>query len=234
MERSVVRVLSLIKRDFILNARVFSLLAFTLCGVCMFIMFASTEEYCNTETYVDVTETIFVAILFSGCLIFSASIFIEFRDNSSRAQYLKLPATTFEKWFSKWLLALPIFTLLMSLLIFITYSIFAYYLESLWSECNFIPFLDPLTSMSVFTSQNWKAFLLLQSIMFLLGIMYNKYGVFKALVTIFLLNIPLTFYNLQDRNILIDYPAVDYSKLYLMTVPFVWLISYFMLKAKQI
>lgn len=231
MELSFGRVLSLIRREVILNAKVFCLLAFALCAICAFIMFTSTEEYCNPGSYVNVTDIIYYANLFFGSLIFSASIFTEFRENNKRAMYLKLPASTLEKWLSKWLFAFPIYIVIATLLTFMTYTLFAYYLESLWSDCQFIPLSETIFHFNA-GSIKIKVFLIFQSIMFLLGIIYNKHALLKAIVT----TVILAFIFTACMNWL-HMPNHADDRIFhrlVFIVPFIWILSYFMLKAKQV
>ncbi len=234
MEFSMTRVLSLLNREFILHRKVFFLLAIALCAVCAFIMFISTEEYCNPQSYVNITDIIFISIFMLGGTLFSNSIFTEFREATNRASYLNLPASTFEKWLSKWILAFPLYLIICMLLIFLTYIPVAYALESVWSECRFIPLAETFNLSFTYIL---KATILYQSCAFLFGIIFNKNAVLKSIAVAVVLSILFSLF----MAILVKFSSysgkIQSESLFRVLIffaPILWFISYILLKRKQI
>lgn len=234
MEFSLTRVLSLLKRECILNGKVFLLLAIALCALCAFIMFISTEEYCNPQSYLNITDIIFISIFLLGGTIFSNSIFTEFREPTKRASYLNLPSSTFEKWLTKWILAFPVYLILSLILIYMTYIPVAYAIESVWNECRYIPLTETFgTSFKI----TLMTAILYQSFAFLFGIIFNKYAVLKSIAVAVIVSILFSlvmaiFVKFTSFSATIQAEAA--LQILIFFVPILWLISYFVLKRKQI
>lgn len=241
MEFSISRVGSLMKRDIILNGKSFLLLAIAFSCITALIMFISTEEYCDSIIPTDLTEVILYSILLLGGLIFSVSIFTEFREESTRAMYLSLPSSSFEKWLSKWIIALPLFTLVSWCIISISYMVMGTIIENIWIDCQFLPLKQGINNSVIHAS---KVYLVFQSIAFFLGIMLNKHALLKAIPIGFLLFMLVGYFleKLARASISTNYLTKEHLELHsnifinslLFVIPIIWLASFFKLKEKQI
>lgn len=233
MEFSLTRVLSLLKRECILNGKVFLLLAVAVSALCAFIMFITTEEYCNGSHFIDITDILYISIILLGSTLFSNSIFTEFRQPTKRISYLSLPSSTFEKWLSKWILAFPVYLIISILIICITYFSVAYAIESTWSECRFIPLSNTFSKSFKFIL---LATLVYQSFAFILGILFNKYAVLKSIAVAAFISILFSL----GMSILVKFTSISRTieteagiRILIFLVPFLWYISFVLLKRKQ-
>jgi len=239
MNFSIHRLGHLIKRDILMNARLFSILIVSILLIVSLIMFISTEEYCNTDTLINVLDVIFFFSLFASGAIFSASIFKEFRQSGSRSQYLSLPASTLEKWLSKWILAVPVHILISFILITLSYTVMGNILHNVWSECHFIPLSE--ISRSEF-SNSIKTYFIFQAICLICGIVYNKYALIKTLATALIImllfsaimTILIKITNGAESNLDIHVGPDKLASISYFITPLIWLASYFKLKEKEL
>lgn len=240
MEFSPKRFFSLMKRDFLLNRKSLLLLAIALASVTAMIMFVSTEEYCSSPSHIDLTD-IFDFVLFLGGIVFSVSIFIEFRNESHRTMYLNLPSSNFEKWLSKWIISLPLFILIATCIVLISYSAMSAMITNIWEECKFVSLKNTLLARGV---SKFKFYLFFQSIAFLLGVVFNKHALLKAIPIGFIL--VFLFFYFQNKFVTsmlttsyVTPEDFDYYNGMLINslvyiTPIIWLASYFKLKEKEI
>lgn len=238
MEFSIQRVIQLIKRDILINSKVFSLLIIFLSLIGPLIMFMSTEEYCNSKHNIDIIDVLLISVICISGIILSASIFTEFRSASSRSHYLNLPASHLEKWLSKWLICVPIHLCISTLIFIISYMIMGSIIHNVWPECTFakLSFINfPELSNLI------KQYFIIQSLCFLLGVIYNKYAVIKSLSTaallIFLFSMAVVFFvrtflaNDPDAQLKVNLTIFNISFVF---TPAFWLASYYKLKEKQL
>lgn len=239
MEFSLDRVIQLIKRDILINSKVFSLLIGFLFLLGPLIMFISTEEYCNTEHNINIIEVLLFSIVFLSGVILSASIFTEFRSPASRSHYLNLPANHFEKWLSKWLICIPIHLCVSTIIFIISYVIMGVAINKVWPECTFAQ----LSFINIFElSYLIKQYFILQSFCFLMGIIYNKYALIKSLATtaflIFLFSMIVLYIlrviNGDDPDTQTNISLIIFNNLAYLLTPVFWLASYYKLKEKQL
>jgi len=245
MDFSISRLVQLIKRDFQINARVFILLILSLLIITSFIMFLSTEEYCNSDSPIIIVDVIFFVGLFMSGAILSSSIFTEFRHPSSRSYFLSLPATTTEKWLSKWIICVPIHLILSIFLIVISYKLFGNVLHNIWAECHFVSLLDLNSDKGRYTSlykynfiRALKIYFVFQAFCFLFGILYNKNSFLKTLISVLI----LCFVFKSGTNILfgtnprwgVFVMSNSFANITYFLTPLIWLASYYTLKEKQI
>lgn len=239
MEFSMTRFGQLIKREFLIHARIFSLLSILIFLVGVLIMFMSTEEYCNSANDINIIDILVIAMIFVSGTILSASIFTEFRDPASRSLYLSLPASHFEKWLSKWIICVPIHLFVSTGIFVITYMLMGSILNKLWPECRFIQL--SLIHIPIF-SFLIKQYFIFQSLCFLLGIIYNKYALIKTLATsaiiIFLFSTIITLFIKvlfgENPNQELNINNVIFQNIAYILTPMLWIASYYKLKEKEL
>jgi len=251
MKFNLTRFINLIKRDFITHKRsilfiCLGLWAFLLAiiGFNYFFEF-STKAY----QYSYFWTPIILAGLFIGCMIFTALIFKEFKTPAGRLQFLSLPASNFEKVFSRW-----IYTLILMPLFF---------LGSIYLFSSFC-LADGQSLLDDFSREDIKyfpfAFIILHASTFLLTLFFNKLVPLKVMVSSIILNIVTglicfgMFYLIfnsyftdglkqgvsvdvtlrGDAKNFLEYslmPKFKFVLLYLLA-PYLWVVSYFKMKEK--
>ena len=134
------------------------------------------------DGYEGMNWNMFPLVIFFGGFIFTSIIFTEFNEKTGTHHYLSLPASTFEKFLSKWLITAIIFPIIAALLFWI-YSkigdtIFLNHVE----ETNYTPW--KITDWwSIFFL---KLYFVLQSIYLIGAIAFQKYTFFKTSLTVWL------------------------------------------------
>ena len=232
---SVSRMLYLLKRDYILyrKSMFFVCLAlFLLNGV---IMFITTEEYCNGSLF-DITDIIGITIIFGSWFLISASAFHEFRRNGTRNSYLLLPTTTLEKWLVRWFETFVLFFILSLALTILSYITFSYWIHSIWPKCGYVPW----TNLLDIDFPNTLA-ILIHSLLFLFGIVFNRFGVAKAIfatcITFFLgyLSVGLIDSFLNGFRSTYEMPINwdTFPNFVFVVVPLILLASFYKLKEKE-
>lgn len=261
MELSINRLIKLIKRDWIVHKKFalsFVLLLFLFGG---FVMWAASDV---DKDWVQLNAIppeagmiVFVAMLFVGGSLLTLLTFSEFKRDTSRLQYLGLPASNLEKMLSKWLYTLPGFLLFLTVLFFIVYWFFGFVVESYY-DVNFVS----IGQIDFRDIQHFMiAFLIAHSFFFLMAVLYNKYTIPKTILTAFgLLAVTVIILGLIFRIVFFDHwegfytPSpkqmdVDLSQSFKdwaenffsnlqyvgvgVIVPFMWVISYFKMKEKE-
>lgn len=261
MELSINRLINLIKRDWIVHKKFtlsFILILFLFGG---FVMWASSDVDSNGIQLKNIPAEagmiVFVSMLFVGGLLITLLTFSEFNRDTSRLQFLSLPASNFEKLVSKWLYTLPGFLLVVTMLFAIAYSFFGFIMESIYdikfSSIGEIDFRD----ISYFL----LAFLVLHAFCFLMAVLYNRYTIPKTIltalgllaITIFLLGLIFRivffdhwvgFFTPSEKQMQVEvthnfkvWVESFFTKLpYIVpaiVVPFMWVVSYFKMKEKE-
>lgn len=122
----------------------------------------------------------FPLVLFGGGFVFTSVMYYEFSKKTGTHHYLSLPASTFEKFLSKWLITAVLFPIV-TVLLFWIYVKLADQLHFSYTE-------EKITTWFI---NNWwtlffiRIYLILQSVFLLGAIAFQKYTFFKtALVSI--------------------------------------------------
>ncbi len=112
----------------------------------------------------------------------TASVYGEFKRSATLQEYLLLPASTFEKWISRWFRSLPLYI--------ITFTV-AYWIASLVLNIvlyattkAMLPFFNPFQA-PIF--ELWKWYVLMHSVFLVGAVHFNKNAIFKTLFVLFLL-----------------------------------------------
>ncbi len=172
---SIRRVFYLLKRDFILYRKPILYLYLVLALITGIIMFISTEEYCN-ENQIDITIIIELFVILPAWFLISAGAFHEFRRDGTRSSYLLLPATTLEKWVVRWFECSIIFLFFAFITTILSYIVFGHLINQIWRECQFVSW----TAILKFEFSKSLS-ITIQSLLFLFGIVFNRYGVAKSI-----------------------------------------------------
>jgi len=120
------------------------------------------------------------ALLISG-FILSSIVYLELGKFSTKQAYLTIPATTFEKWLSKWVISAILFPIAFVLL----YQVFAQ--VCYWATARLGV---ELVRVSLFDPLIWKfvgLYILLQSLFLLGSVSMPNYSLFKSLAIVLLL-----------------------------------------------
>ena len=261
MQFSINRLFKLMKRDFIVHKK--SILGYLLVMFVFssFVMWMVSDVDSDGVQHgllpPDAGEIVFTTLLLVTGAFFTFTIFREFRSDTNRLQYLQLPASNFEKVFSRWFYTLPGFVLLTTVVFLIVYnvvgSVIEYYLPVTYS---------PLSDM------NFKilylivvAYALGHSIVFILTLIHNRYVIPLSMLTGILVIVALVlgagillrviffdhFTGIMrpseyQQNVMLSTEFKDWAEGFfsnihwylLMTVlPFLWVVSYFLMKEKE-
>lgn len=175
---SINNLLYLLKRDYYLYRKPMLYILISLFLLTGFILFITTEEYCNGEFNIDITGIIREFIIVAAWLLMAAGAFYEFRQDGTRKAYLLLPATIGEKWLVRWFEVTILFLMLILPTIIIAYITFSHLINLKWEECDFVQWQ---LMFSYIVSEDIAPRLFLQSLLFMFGILFNRYGTIKAI-----------------------------------------------------
>lgn len=115
------------------------------------------------------------ALMITGSIVTSVS-FLEYANMDSRQFHMALPATLYEKWFSKLLFCTVIYPMGFA----IAYQGFAYLLNSWATDMG-----HELVTLHLTDPYLWKSmgiFVFIQCLVFLGAVLYQKYSLFKTLL----------------------------------------------------
>jgi len=241
MDFSISRILQLIKRDLEIHSLALILFSIGISFSVILIMLASIQECDYPQREIKILDSVFfISFLMSGTIL-SSSIFTEFRHPTSTSLYLGIPASHFEKWFSRWIICVPAHILLSLAIILLTYNTMADIIYSTWPQCHFM-------SLSLTTREEsliaLSTYLIFQSFCYFLGIFYNKHAPIKTLATVvillgigsFILTLIIKIlYGAEYRGELRINMNLDViAKISYSLTPLLWLASYYKLKEKQL
>ena len=260
MEFSITRLFKLMRKDFIIHRRYLMLALISMFAVCGLLVFmtSSGAPTGSTEVPPDAGEIVFSFLLLVGGALVTAMGFREFRDTPERLKFLSLPASNFEKVFSKWLYTLPFYFIMVTVVFVIGYPLFSS-LVDVWIGYQFVP-LEELELK--FYKYFALAFFLGHSIIFLLALIYNRFPIPKIIVTGFILFIisalllgiifRIVFYDhfqglFQETELFRSQRLTNEAQIWIddffkklpgrfamIGVPFIWLITYFKMKEKEV
>ncbi len=234
MQINTKRILSLIKRDWILYKRHCYVGVIALISVCAFIMFLFISEG-DIVLPDDVAEIVFSVMLFSVGSIYTLTSFREFKNPANTVSYLGIPASLIEKLLSRWIITLPLFLVICSLVFAISYSIFSLIAEQIWAVV-FISFGDfrwPYFWDSI------ASYIFTHSIFLFLAVCFNKNTLLKSMISfvvIWFLFVIFSYY-INNGTVQADdsFKALltsSYRYLMFLAVPIFWYLSYRRLIAK--
>jgi magnesium-transporting ATPase (P-type) len=191
------------------------------------------------------------SIMFTGGLVFTSLGFKELHSPAKAYQYLTLPATTFEKLLSVWLLT-SILHIIVSLLLILILAL----LGNLFALAIGVgtQSINELLHFGVFKLV-WIYFVV--QTVFLLGSCYfRKNNFLKTLLALFILGMVLSIYagingvvlfhtlsfNMNDQTtsgtfrhfMQNSFPMIMHIVFYYLTAPFFLVVSYFVLKERQV
>ena len=259
MEFSLTRLFNLMKMDFLINRKFILLSVLALFGICgMMVLFTSDgAPRRSNQVPPDAAEiTYFVLLLVCGCLV-TALIFREFRSAPQRLQFLAIPASNFEKVFSKWLYTLPFYLIVSSIVFVIGYQVFGAWVEYA-TNVIFVPFKDLRFEYFEYCI---LAYFISHSVVFFFSVIFNNFPIPKIIVTALLCGIVafslvllftrvimheqfIGLYRGSER--MFSHKLSPEFRTWLETfltklpyyfamigVPFIWVISYFKMKEKE-
>jgi len=260
MDFSISRLFKLFKKDFIIHRKYLLLSIVAMFAVCGLMVFFTSDGAPMNSNQVppDSGEIVFTVLLLVCGGLVTATIFREFRDTPERLRFLSLPASNFEKVLSKWLYTLPFYYLIVLVIFGIGYPLFSVIIEAAL-DYTFVP----LTELQPrFFKYATLAFFIGHSIIFLLALIYNRFpipkiivtGLVLAIIAVILLSIyfRIIFYDHFDgffketelfrtqrlTNEFQEWVPGFFERLpylFAMTgVPFIWLITYFKMKEKEV
>ena len=117
-----------------------------------------------------------VFLVMVACLLLTSAIYWEFKENSSRLQYLILPASNFEKTLTRWLYTLLLAPLLCFILLYLARLVMSFSEHSTEYFMNYGDVLPPLILIYAIS----------HALMFMFAIWFNKYVAPKASIISFL------------------------------------------------
>lgn len=260
MDFSLSRLFNLIRKDFIIHKKYLLLSIISMFAVCALMIFFTSDGAPKNSNQVppDAGEIVYAVLLILCGSIITASIFREFRNGPERLKFLGLPASNFEKVLSKWLYTLPLFFILTVIIYLVGYPLFTNLIGAM-VELEFVP-LQELNLR--FFGYITLTYFIIHSGIFLFSIFYNRFPIPKIIVTGFVLLFAgafvlgiffrVVFYDhfegfMRGSDLMFsrelssefkDWATIFFNKLPLrfamIGVPFIWLISYFKMKEKEL
>ena len=169
---SIGRLGYLLRRDLLQDYRTILIAFVVVIGILKVNAIANTW---NGQSLGQFHEFMFPFLLFLGGTIFTTSIFNELNDASRRHTYLSLPASTLEKFISKYLV---------SSIGFVIFTIVAYWIFALLIGLfAYLAFGSEIAHFKPFSSLNlelMKVYFAVHSVAFLGAIVFDKFAFFKT------------------------------------------------------
>jgi hypothetical protein len=250
------RLLYLLKRDILSNINT-TLIVFGAVTAVIYII-SAIMAYNNAPSG-QLYFSLFTNLLFVGGFIVTSMIFKEMHKKETAQNYMLLPASNFEKFFSRLLIS----TIGYALITVIGITVISYLSEGV----NSLIFKRHNVIFNPFTEMVWKLmahYLVAQSIFFLGAVFFRKYHFIKTINVIFLIQLSLSiiagifiriiffdyfdgFFNLNEINFQIQWDALKINPelikrlittgkilYWLVPAPLFWTISYFRLKEAEV
>ena len=257
------RFANLLQRDWILYGKHLITIALIMMAYCLCLMligkdaaaYSVTTTGPSNLTGILLPEILFMNIVGLVGFIFTLLVFKDFRTSQERLQFLQLPASNFEKVFSKWLYSFPGFWILTAIVFFLSYNIFGTLIER-YSDAVYPPLA--YIRLSSFKYM-FISYALGHSVLLLLAIIYNRFVIPKSMLTliglaiinmiVLFIIIRLVMYNhfdgwsLRGQDVNFSITFQDNAKwllhnlpyLFLFIIaPFLWVVSYFKMKEKEL
>ncbi|MEA1911642.1 MAG: hypothetical protein U9N32_08215 [Spirochaetota bacterium] len=250
------RLISLLKRDILSNINTTLI---TLGAVTALIYLISAITAYNRAPYTQLYFTLFTNLLFVGGFIVTSMIFKEMHRKETAQNYLLIPASNFEKFFSRLLIS----TIGFALITLIGITAISYLSEGV----NTLIFKRHNDFFNPFSKIVWTLmahYLVAQSIFFLGAVYFRKYHFIKTINIIFLIQLSITiiaalfvrivyfdlfdgFFSIGDTSLFIKWEALplnagSFTNLiktlkilyWLVPAPLFWTISYFRIKEVEV
>lgn len=250
------RLLYLLKRDVLSNITT----TFIILGaVTAVIYLTSALSAYNRSPSDQLYFTLFTNFLFAGGLIVTSMIFREMHRKETAQNYMLLPASNFEKFFSRLLLS----TVGFAVITLVGLTLISYLSEGI----NALIFNRHNQVFNPFTKMVWKLmphYFVAQSIYFLGAAYFRKYNFIKTINVIFLILILVsilgalffriiyfdffdTFFGIKDTSLMIQWDKISLAPetidtliniakvlYWLIPAPLFWTISYFRIKEAEV
>ena len=207
----------------------------------------------NQGNFSDLNFSLFPFILFGGGFIFTSVIYYEFNDKTGTHHYLSLPASTLEKYLSKWFITAILFPIV-TVLLFWIYVKLGDRLYFSYTEQNITSwFINDWWSMFFV-----KIYFVVQSIYLVGAIAFQKYTFFKTSLTTFLsmflfgilclISFRIIFADFFDGIEIVEWIETDHAAqdfvmgtmtkwaeyaLWFLLPPIMWAVGFFKLKEKE-
>lgn len=253
---SLRRLLYLLKRDILSNINT-TLIVFGAVTAVIYLISALTAY--NHAPSGQLYFTLFTNLLFAGGLIVTSMIFKEMHRKETAQNYLLLPASNFEKFFSRLLIS----TIGFALITLIGVTAISYLSEGV----NTLLFKRHNVLFNPFSKIVWTLmahYMVAQSIFFLGAVYFRKYHFIKTINIIFLVQISIAiitalfarivyfdmfdgFFRIGDTNLLIQLGKLPFNSssftnliktlkilYWLVPAPLFWTISYFRIKEVEV
>ena len=250
------RLLYLLKRDILSNITT-TLIIFGAVTAVIYLISALTAY--NRAPSGQLYFTLFTNLLFMGGLIVTSMVFREMHRKETAQNYLLLPASNFEKFFSRLLIS----TVGFAALTLVSLAIISYLSEGI----NTLIFNRHNQIFNPFTKEIWLLmahYFVAQSIFFLGAVYFRKYNFIKTINIIFLLGITVSilgtlftriiyfdifegFFRLKDISFSVQWNRlaiqpenitllVNIAKVmyWLIPAPLLWTIAYFRIKEAEV
>lgn len=244
------RLKNLLIRQISVNYRTWLIATAAITGFLMFI--GTVQLLFNTES-IDANYMfgIFLPAFFIGGFIFTSMIFSELNSPHRGYLYLMLPASTFEKLVSAWLITSVLYVMFSCLVIYFINIYYVFIAEVFTSKTVEVVNLFSSDILRIF-----GVYLVLQSIFFLGAIYFRRINFFKTLLSGFILLVIFSMYSGILMKILFDtssfhgemvkdvsgiefmlenvmQPLAEYL-FWFAVAPFFLIVSYFRLKERQV
>lgn len=143
----------------------------------------------SNDGWQDFHQTWFTILLYAGGFLFTSVAFSHFANKTSRQFHLALPASTLEKFTSKWLIS----AILYPIAIICIYQLYAWGLE-LFTD-NYVGVkIDPFTPFNKEYSLLIRIYIVLQSIFLLGATVFHRYSIFKTLFSLAVIGLFLALF----------------------------------------
>lgn len=122
-------------------------------------------------------------LLLAGGFLFTSQTYASLSNKPKKQFYLGLPASTLEKFTTKWIITAVLFPIALLIL----YQLFAWGIQAVISNISYLSFT--LEAFDPFSEKNWlmiRLYLVLQTIFLCGAVVFQRYAIFK---TIFALTI---------------------------------------------
>jgi len=261
MNTSINRISMMIKRDLIIHRKLIIISSISLFVIAGFMMFITSDgDNSSNQVPPDAGEIVYGVLIILCGFIFTASIYHENKNDQKHTQFLAEPTSNLEKIFVKWLYTLPLYILYISVIFIISYLFYSRFLGNILNVV-YVP-LSELKSKYYMYILN--IYMIVHAVTFLSSIVFKKYKIPKIITLILFItiianlivvisariifreyidsySISITPANMKDITLSSDF--IDGAELwlgrlpYLLTlvaVPYLWLITYYKMKEKQI
>ncbi len=250
------RLLYLLKRDILSNINT-TLIVFGAATAVIYLI--SVIMAYNSAPSGQLYFSLFTNLLFAGGFIVTSMVFKEMHRKETAQNYLLLPASNFEKFFSRLLIS----TIGFALITVVGVTVISYLSEGV----NSLIFKRHNVIFNPFTKTVWLLmahYLVAQSIFFLGAVFFRRYHFIKTINVIFLIQLSLSiiavlfiriiffdffdgFFGLNEISFQIQWDALKINPVtikvlfttgkilyWLVPAPLFWTISYFRLKEAEV